>query len=159
MVQRNRTRANYQERFQRLIDDYNAGTLSIDAFFAGLTVLSQEVETEAERGKREGLTEEELAVADLLRLPDRTLTDADWQALKAAVQDLLESLKREALVLDWRKRQQSRAQVETLINDRLDAALPPTYSREQYQLVCAAVFEHMYDAYAGQGKSVYGEVA
>jgi type I restriction enzyme R subunit len=159
MLQRNRSRLNYQERFQRLIDAYNAGTLSIDRFFTELVLLSRELETEAARAAHEGLSEEELAVVDLLRLPDLPLADGDDAALKQAAGDLLTRLKAETLTLDWRQRQQTRAQTLTVIRNVLDRALPPSYTPERYEQVCAAIYEHVYDAYGGPGRSVYGEVA
>ena len=158
LVQRNRTRLNYQECFQRLIDDYNAGTVSIETFFAELVLLSHDLEAESERATLEGLSEEELAVFDLLRPPDVPSAQDD-ATLKEASRQLLARLKAEALTLDWRSRQQTRAQTLTVIRDVLDNALPPAYTSAHYEQVCAAVYDHVYDAYAGPGRSVYGEVA
>jgi hypothetical protein len=44
--------------------------------------------------------------------------------------DLLETLKREKLVLDWRKRQQTRADVLLTIEHVLDDGLPRLYPRK-----------------------------
>ena len=67
---------------------------------------------------------------------------------------LLERIKA-LLVLDWRKRQSSRARVEDAIKDQLDTGLPRVYSPELYQKKCSAVFEHFYEAYADQGANIY----
>ncbi len=67
----------------------------------------------------------------------------------------MEKLKNEKLVLDWRKRQQSRAQVRLTIEDVLDKGLPGIYIPELYQKKCDAVYQHVYESYYGAGKSVY----
>ncbi len=45
--------------------------------------------------------------------------------------------------------------VRLAIEDALDEGLPRAYSKELYQTKCAAVFEHVYESYQGEGKSVY----
>jgi type I restriction enzyme R subunit len=67
----------------------------------------------------------------------------------------LETLKREKLVLDWRKRQQSRAQVRVAIETVLDQDLPDAYTPELYEQKAEALFQHVYESYYGAGKSVY----
>jgi type I restriction enzyme R subunit len=62
----------------------------------------------------------------------------------------LVTLKREKLVLDWRKRQQSKASVEVAIKDILDR-LPANYSIELYELKCQEIYQHIYENYSGQG--------
>ena len=66
----------------------------------------------------------------------------------------METLKEEMLVLDWRKRQQSRAAVLVSIEDTLDL-LPRIYTPDLYQNKCDAIYRHVYDSYFGQGQSVY----
>ena len=69
--------------------------------------------------------------------------------------DLLDALKREKLVLDWRKRQQARAQVRVAIEELLDQRLPPVYDADLFTRKCDAVYQHVFDAYAGPGRSIY----
>jgi len=64
-------------------------------------------------------------------------------------------LKKEKLVLDWRKRQQTRADVLLTIQAILDEELPRTYTPEIYQQKCDLVYQHFYESYYGAGKSVY----
>ena len=59
--------------------------------------------------------------------------------------------------LDWRKQQTTRAMVLTTIQEILDE-LPRTYTKELYEQKCITVYQHFYEAYAGQGESVYGIV-
>lgn len=63
------------------------------------------------------------------------------------------------LVLDWRKRSGSRAQVRIAIEDTLDEGLPRAYTPEIYQRKCAVLFEHIYESYQGDGSSIYAGVA
>ena len=106
MVRFNRTRIDFAEKFQKMIDEYNAGTLNLEEFFRQLVNFAQSLKDEEKRGIAENLKEEELALFDLLIKPELTLTKKDEQAVKKVAKDLLETLKKEKLVLDWRKRQQ-----------------------------------------------------
>lgn len=62
-----------------------------------------------------GLTEEELAIFDLLTKPAPKLTWKEEQQVKKVARDLLDVLKREKLVLDWRKRQHIRSCLRWII--------------------------------------------
>ena len=53
--------------------------------------------------------------------------------MKKVARDLLETLQKEKLVLDWRKFQRSRAAVTVSIEDVLDAGLPHSYTKEIFQ--------------------------
>ena len=58
------------------------------------------------------------------------------------------------LVLDWKKRQATRAAVRYTIETVLDE-LPRTYTPELYQTKCNVVYQHVFDSYAGQGGGLY----
>ena len=45
------------------------------------------------------------------------------------------------------------------IEDALDEGLPLPYDKAEYERKCAAVFEHVYERYQGDGKSVFLEAA
>ena len=51
------------------------------------------------------------------------------------------------LLLDWRKKQSTRARLMESIKDTVDAGLTRAYSPELYRQKCAAVFEHAYESY------------
>lgn len=57
-------------------------------------------------------------------------------------------------MLDWRKRQQTRAAVRVCIEEVLDE-LPDVYSPELSSQKCELVYQHVYDSYFGEGASVY----
>lgn len=155
MLQLNRSRVNYQERFQQMIDDYNAGSANIELFFDELVKFARELNSEEQRHMAERLSEEELAMFDLLTRPDLTLSEKEQEQIKKVVRDLLATLKREKLVLDWRKKQQARAEVRLAVEQALDTGLPTSYTSEIYQRKCEEVFQHVYDSYFGPGQSIY----
>ena len=155
MVRLNRTRMDYMERFQAMIDAYNADSLNAEEFFRQLVDFAQSLNEEEQRAVGEQLSEEELALFDLLTKPDIKLSDADRRKVKATAKELLATLKAGKLVLDWRKRQQARAEVRVTIEKVLDEGLPRVYTPELFEQKTAAVFQHVYDAYYGAGRSVY----
>lgn len=138
-----------------MIDAYNAGSLNAEAFFQQLVAFAQSLNEEEQRGVGEQLNEEELALFDLLTKPQMDLSDADRTKVKATARELLATLKAGKLVLDWQKRQQTRAEVRVTIEKLLDQGLPRTYTPELFEQKTAAVFQHVYDTYYGAGRSVF----
>jgi len=65
-------------------------------------------------------------------------------------------MKQAKLVLDWRKKQRSRADVYATIKEVLDQGLPRAYGTGVYQQKVEAVYQHVYESYGGEGKSIYG---
>ena len=155
MVRLNRTRMDYMERFQAMIDAYNAGSLNAEEFFQQLMEFAQSLNAEEKRAMGEQLNEEELALFDLLTKPQIEMSKADREKVKATARQLLATLKAEKLVLDWRKRQQARAEVRVTIEKLLDHGLPKVYTPELFEQKTTAVFQHVYDAYYGAGRSAY----
>src|SRR5712692_6973959 len=155
MLQLNKNRVNYQERFQQMIDEYNAGSANVELFFEELVKFARELNQEEQRHVAEQLSEEELAMFDLLTRPDLKLSEKEQEQIKKVVRDLLANLKREKLVLDRRKKQQARAEVRLTVEQALDSGLPESYSPTLYQRKCEEVFQHIYDSYFGQGQSIY----
>jgi len=82
--------------------------------------IAQELSEEEQRSISEGLSEEELATFDLLTRPEMSLTNKEKERVKKVSRDLLRTLKREKLVLDWRKRQQAQASVRVTVEEELD---------------------------------------
>jgi len=153
MVERNSSRQDLQDRFQQLIEQYNLGAYSAEQFFEELKQFIGELEQEEQRTLREGLSEEELAIFDLL-CSEVTLSEKERNEIKRIAHDLLEKL-RALLVIDWRKKQRTKARVDSLIKDMLDE-LPEQYDDALWAKTCERVYLHVYDKYAGEGVSVYG---
>jgi len=153
MVILNKSRKELLERFQKLIEDYNSGAINVELFFKELMDLAKELNEEEKRHIKKGLSEEELALFDLIDKPD--LKEKEEKQVKLAVKELLGKLKKEKLVLDWRKKQQARASVLVTIEEILDKNLPESYHKEIFQDKCQQVYQHIYDSYFGQGRSIY----
>jgi type I restriction enzyme R subunit len=152
---RNPTRFDLVERIEELIAAYNAGSLNIDEYLRRLIALSHDLSTEERRSVVEYLSEEELAIFDLLTKPDPVLDEADRERVKAGAKRLLTHL-HDKLVLDWRRRAATTAAVRTTIIDVLDADLPADpYPPEVFDTKVQAVFDHVVTAYGDNGSSVY----
>jgi type I restriction enzyme R subunit len=158
MVRLNKTRTDYQEKLQRLIDQYNSGSLNIDLYFKELIKMAQDLNEEDQRAISEGLSEEELALFDLLTKPEISITERERAEVKKVARDLLNTLKKEKLVLDWRKRQQARAAVRIAVEKKLDE-LPDAFNEAIYWTKVEAVYQHVYDSYYGQGRGIYAEAS
>ncbi len=150
MILLNKERINFAERLQELIDEYNSGALNVEKFFDQLLAFAKELSEEEQRAISENLNEEELAVFDLLKQPN--LNNKEKEKVKLAAKELLVSLKAGKLVLDWRKRQETRARVLIAIQKILDESLPRSYTPEVYQQKCNNVYEHIYENYYGEEK-------
>ncbi|MDA0834864.1 MAG: type I restriction endonuclease subunit R [Planctomycetota bacterium] len=153
MVQLNKTRTDLLEKFKKLIEEYNKG-LDVDTFFAKLLSFTQELSEEEKRGVGEQLTEEELALFDILMKPELDMTAADKKQVKSVARKLLQTLKEAKLVLDWRKKLRTRADVFSTVKTVLDD-LPRIFTPELYQQKCDTVYQHVYDSYPGEGQSIY----
>ena len=124
-----------------------------EAFFARLVNFAQGLNEEEKRGIAEQLGEEELAIFDLLTKPALKLNKKEREQVKRVAKDLLDTLKAERLVLDWRKKQSARAAVRLEIEEALDR-LPEIYTRELYTQKCELVYQHVYDSYYGLGRGI-----
>jgi hypothetical protein len=72
MAARNPTRVHLVEKLAKLVESYTLGTLQVEVFFEALKALIAEMDNEERRAAREGFTEEELAIFDLLTKPEPT---------------------------------------------------------------------------------------
>jgi type I restriction enzyme R subunit len=146
MLQQNITRADFAQRLQQIIDVYNAGSSSTENFFEDLMNFAKDMQAEDERHVREGLSEDELELFDLLK-KDR-MTQDETQKVRLAAKSLLHRLLEEApkvLVQDWYKDSQSQKIVRTAVEQVLDENLPDTYDRILFKEKCDTVFELMLD--------------
>ena len=159
MIRLNKSRMDYQTRFEQMINEYNEASIDVGFFFEGLLEFASELNGEGDRARTEDLSEEELTVFDLLTHAEPELTRPERDEVKDATKKLLETLKREKLVLDWRKQAQAQAQaqVKLAIQELLDPELPQAYTNELFNQKCEAVYQHIYDSYYGEGKSIYTE--
>ena len=154
MIRLNRTRADFAEKFEALIESYNAGSRSIEELFDELVKLSNSLNDEQERHVRENMSEEELVIFDILTRPAPELSPEERAEVKKAARELLARLKG-LLVLNWRQKSAARSQLKLAIEDTLDRGLPRAFSKELYIQKCSAVFEHVYESYPERNAGVY----
>ena len=143
LMRRNVTRVSFAEKLREIIDRYNAGNATNENYFEDLVAFVEQLREEELRAAREGLSEEELELFDLLKKDH--LTKEEEQKVKLAAKNLLRRLRQERptiLINDWHRDTQTRAQVLTAIKKSLDESLPVSYGREVYSQKCDIVFGH-----------------
>ena len=152
LIRLNKNRMDYQTRFEQMINEYNEASTDVNLFFEELIEFASTLNQEAARATTEQLSEEELTVFDILTHPDPELTPPERAEVKDATKKLLETLKQEKLILDWRKQERSRAEVRLTVEKTLDDELPEPYTPALFNQKCEAVYQHIYDSYYGAGK-------
>jgi len=156
LLRKNRYRIDFQERLEKIVADYNMGSINIEEYFQKLTELVSDLQQEEKRHVKEGLTEEELAVFDILTKPKLRLGKKKEQHIKTLARELLEKLNEQKFVLDWKKKTRTRADVQVTIEDMLWEQLPePPYAPEIKTKKTILVYQHVYDSYHGAGQTVY----
>ena len=148
MIRRNPTRADLLEKFQTMIAEYNAGSANVEQLFEQLLDFIRAMSDEEQRAVREGLDEEELAIFDLLTKPEPKLTKAQEVEVKAIARRLITKLKHEKLILDWRLKENARADVRQTIREEYDE-LPEVYDRRLWEDKVERTFQFMFERYPG----------
>lgn len=150
MVKQNPLRIDYYKRYQEIIEEYNTDKdrITIEETFKKLIDFIECLSDEDKRAVREGLTEEYLAIFDLL-IKDKQLKNTEQEKVKKISIDLLEKLKTEKLKIDhWRDKIQTVADVKTTILDFLWETLPEdTYRDEEIEQRKDMVFNFLWENY------------
>lgn len=154
-ARRNPTRLDLVAKLRDLIESYNADSLNVDETLKRLQALTRQLSEDEQRTVREGLSEPELAVFDLLTRPDPALTDEQRADVKRIARDLMEHIA-DRLVLDWRKKAETREAARVLVRDVLHD-LPDAYDPETWRRKTDAVFNHIFASYYDDGGSVYDD--
>jgi len=151
MVDQNPLRVDFYKKYQEIIDEYNRGKemVTIEQTFNMLIKFIKELSEEEARSKREGLTEEQLAIFDLLLL-DKQLTTSERNKIKNLAQELLDKLQNTGLKVEhWMDKPQTQSAVRKTINDYLFENLPyPTYNDPDINQKTELVFEHLKMVYS-----------
>jgi type I restriction enzyme, R subunit len=159
MVEKNPLRVDYYQRFQEIIDEYNRGkdAVTIEQTFKRLIEFVNSLSAEEADSKREGLTEEQKAMFDLLRQGIK-LSEVDKKQVKKIAIELLEDLKKEKLKVEqWADKSTTAAAVFNTVSKTLFELLPyPTYQTDDVDLKTNLIFEHLKHQYFGGGVSIYG---
>jgi len=146
MLARNPLRMDFYKKYQEIVADYNRekDRATVEATFAQLVELAAELDAEQRRAAAEGLSEDELALFDLLF--KEKIGKADRERLKQASRSLLSSL-RELLqpMQGWTQKTATQAEVRVFILDRLYEALPrPPFTEAETDDIADRVYNYVW---------------
>jgi type I restriction enzyme, R subunit len=147
MAQTNPTRAHLVEKLEKLVAEYNLATLTAEAFFEALKKLIEEMDEEERRAAREGLTQDELAILDLLTKPEPKLTHAQEIEVKKVARELLEKLQEQLRVAEWQSRPQPRAAVQSTIRFTLNELPEEPYPEAIWDKKVESVWQFVFSRY------------
>ncbi len=160
MVERNPMTVDFYKRYQEIIEEYNRGKdeAVIKETFRKLIELVNSFSEEEADTRREGLTDEQKAIFDILR-HGKKLEDKEKNEIKKISVELLEDLKQEKLKVDqWADKSVTAAAVFNTVSKTLFETLPyPSYQTDEIDLKTNLVYEHLKHQYFGGGMSVYGQ--
>lgn len=146
MLAINPKRMDYYKKYQAIIAGYNADKdrISIEETFAKVMDLFNSLDEEQARGVREGLSEAQLAVFEMLE--KGSLSPKQREQVKQASRTLLADILALISPLEqWTEKKQTQAEVETLIRDQIVKNLPePPYTQEDKQQSVAAVYQYVW---------------
>jgi type I restriction enzyme R subunit len=146
MLASNPLRMDYYKKYQEIIADYNRekDRATVEATFAQLVELAASLDAEQKRAAQEGLTDDELALFDLLFKDD--ISKVDRERLKQASRSLLAAL-RDLLrpMTDWTGKAATQAQVRVFILDKLYETLPrPPFNDPETEEIAARVYDYVW---------------
>jgi type I restriction enzyme R subunit len=146
MLAQNPMRMDYYKKYQEIIADYNRekDRATVEETFAELVALANSLDAEQRRAAEEGLSDDELALFDLLF--KESISKADRERLKQASRGLLTAL--QALLKPmptWMEHTTTQATVKVFILDNLWEALPrPPFTDEETELVASRVYDYVW---------------
>ncbi|WBL44769.1 type I restriction endonuclease subunit R [Algoriphagus halophytocola] len=153
MLAQNKTRGSFLERFEKVIEDYNSGSLSIEEAYEELIKQAEDLSEELERAAKNEMDETELELFDLLK--KEKLTKEEEKSVKLAASGLLKILfdaKNRILIQEWHKDKNTQEIVRQEIMRILDQTLPDSYTRKVFTEKSEVVFQHFYEqAELGRG--------
>jgi type I restriction enzyme R subunit len=159
MLDRNPLTVDYYKRYQEIIEAYNKGKDEsiIKETFRQLIELVKSYSEEEADTKREGLTDEQKAIFDILR-QGKKLDETDKKVIKEITVELLNELKKEKLRVElWFDKSMTASAVFNEVSNKLFETLPyPTYNSEDVELKTNQIYQHLKTQYWGGGRSVYG---
>ena len=155
MLAGNPTRMDYQQKYEEIVADYNREKyrVTIEDTFNRLTDLMAELDDEQRRAVEEGLSEDELALFDLLTKNDLGRTERE--RVKQSSRALLAAIKARLAEVDrfWEK-EQTKAEIEVFILDEIFKNLPsPPFTEEEKNAAASNIYDHIWQ------QAVRGEFA
>jgi len=146
MLLENPLRMDYYARYTEIVATYNRekDRVTIEETFAQLIELANRLDAEQQRAVEEGLSEDELALFDLLKKDG--ISKADRERLKLASKTLLDELRRLIAPLErWTQKEQTQAEVRVFILDHMFEALPtPPFTEAEREAAADRAYRHIW---------------
>ena len=153
MLAANPLRMNYEKKYQEIIAAYNQDKdrATVEDTFARLLDVIAALDVEQNRAVEEGLSEDQLALFDLVKRED--LSKTDRERIKQASRELLDGVLALIAPLDrWTAKAQTQAEVETFILNQVYLSLPePPYTPDEKSQVAQLVYRHIWQQSVQQG--------
>lgn len=147
MLMQNPARTNFQKHYVEIVEEYNneKDRVTIEATFEALLKLVGALSEEEQRAVKEGLSEESLALFDLLIKPNLSKQEID--KIKRVAEGLYETLKKElARIQDFAVKQSTRDEIKVRIKNFLwdeNTGLPESFAPEEVEDKTDMVFNHL----------------
>ncbi len=153
MLASNPMRMDYYKKYQEIIADYNRekDRATVEATFAQLVALAASLDAEQRRAAEEGLSEDELALFDLLF--KENISKAARERVKQASKSLLASLQSLLEPMPtWTQNSATQAEVKVFILDTPRQSLPrPPFSDEAAESLADRVYGFVWQRSAARG--------
>ncbi len=144
-------RRDLQARYQEIISNYNRETdrVTIEQTFEELLRLVEALDDEEKRHVREGLTEPDLALFDILCNYKQGIKSSTRDRLKQVAQSLLQTIQQKLQELEnWQQKETTQSDIKTLIYDHLyseETGLPvDDFEDEDVKELSKVIFLHIY---------------
>lgn len=144
LLNENKTRISFSEKYKSIIDEYNSGNSTNENYFDDLVDFVDDLRSEKERHIREGLTEDELEIFDLLKKED--LTKEEEKTVKLSAKKLYEKIKSDdsaTNVVAWYRDPMPKRKVKNEIEKVLDEYLPDTYGKDVFNRKTDIILTHI----------------
>jgi type I restriction enzyme R subunit len=151
MIEQNPTRLDFYKEYEKIIEKYNDGkdANAVEQAFNGLGDLVNNMNVEESRAVREGLTEETLAIFDLLKKP--TLTADEIAEVKKVAVKTFDELKEKVLKYErWRQNVSLTSGARIIIKNDLQHLPITAYPDEELLLKEGIIYQHIYGVYGGE---------
>ena len=145
LLAQNPGRMDFDIKYREIVAAYNLDKdrATVEETFAKLMALSLGMDDEQRRAAREGLSERELAIFDLMQ--KSTLAATERERIKQSSREMLAELLRIIAPLDqWTEKEQTRAEVETAILDRVFMLPEPPYTADDKDVMAKMLYEHVW---------------
>lgn len=144
LLEENKTRISFSEKYKSIIDKYNSGNSTNENYFEDLVDFVDDLREEEARHIKEGLTEEELEIFDLLMKDG--LTKEEEKKVKLSAKKLYEKINSKdssTKTVAWYRDPKPKRRVKDEIEEVLDKFLPRAYGKDIFDRKTDLVFTHI----------------